>query len=130
MKSDLLLKLTERIEWIAEYTALRPTATDLQAEVNKFMNSFDREKRLKRRKPKLSKMFKTNGFVLVQRASRRNVNRAGDITATATTAASVNQKDVKAPMNFYTFQEKAEKLKGDHYTSWLRFANILFCFCC
>jgi hypothetical protein len=77
------------------------------------MVEFDEQKRREEEEARLKQNVPDDdGFVLVQRVSRRGVNRAGDITAVAAAPGTVAPKKPTVMVNFYAFQEKAEKLKG------------------
>jgi hypothetical protein len=103
------------LEWIQEYDATRPSAADLQAEVDKFMATFDATE-LKKTEDERAKhnVADEDGFVTVQRVHRRGTNRAGDITATAVAAHLVKPREAKTLPNFYAFQIRAQKAEGLH----------------
>ncbi|CAG8441719.1 1440_t:CDS:2 [Ambispora gerdemannii] len=99
-------------KWIQEYQLLRKSPDILQAGVDKFMLEYEEAEKERQRKleANLNKPDE-DGFILVTRAARRNVNTDGDIAVTAAKAEEIKnlQPKKRELTDFYRFQLRETK---------------------
>ncbi|CAG8448546.1 2095_t:CDS:2 [Ambispora leptoticha] len=99
-------------KWIQEYKLLRKSPDILQAEVDKFMLEYEEAEKERQRKlaANLNKPDE-DGFILVTRTARRNINTDGGIAVTAAKAEDIkNLKPKKRELtDFYRFQLRETK---------------------
>lgn len=92
--------------WLEEYKSHRPDPARLQAQVDRFMEGFDRRTEMERRAAAAGPVVDEDGFTLVTRRSR---NRTKSTESTVLVRQTKKRKSDRELLDFYRFQRREKK---------------------